>query len=152
MARIPALSDGQPLTYELINKIIEKLGSIKDPIEDQSQNIEVYGPNINRTSRGRAKIVSGVASRSLKTSAVEEIFTIEYNQGKAGTLFTKPPIVVATLVDSEKGADPDMATLTIIEQNQKNFKVKVRVLKSKKKNVPIIINYIAIGAGPNITG
>lgn len=152
MARIPALSDGQPLTYELINKIIEKLGSIKDPVEDQSQNIEVYGPNINRTSSGRAKIVSGVASRSLSTDSVEQIFTIEYNQGKSGTLFTKVPVVVATLVDPEKGGSPDMATLTIIEQSQKNFKVKVRVLKGKKKNIPIIINYIAIGAGPNITG
>ena len=152
MARIPALSDGQPLTYELINKIIEKLASIKDPVEDQSQNIEVYGPNINRTSRGRTKIVSGTQAFNLSSDSVEQIFTIEYNKGKAGTLFTKVPIVTATIVDPERGGSPEMATLTIIEQSPKEFKVKVKVIKSKKKNIPIRINYIAIGAGPNITG
>lgn len=144
MARIPALSDGQPLTYELINKIIEKLGSIKEPAEDQSPNILFFGPNLKQTSKDTTIVICGSHSFNMPANAPSNPVTVKFKSGKK---FIKPPIVTANIVDPVKGGSPDMATLVITEQKVDEFVVKVSVLKSNKKAIPLQINYIAVGPG-----
>lgn len=154
MARVPVLNDGQPLTYELINKIIEKLASIKEPSEDQSQNVEIFGPNIGQTSKDTVRIFCGSSSITMNANSVSQNFTIEFknNKNKGGsTIFTKPPVVVATIVDTQKDDGVDMAVYTIIEQSPKDFKVKIQMIKKRDKAVTLRLNYIAIGAGPSNT-
>jgi len=65
-----------------------------------------------------------------------------------GKVFTKVPIVVATVVDPKKGGTADMATISIIETTTTEVTFNVRVLKASKSNISLTINYIAIGAGP----
>lgn len=145
MARIPALSDGQPLTYELINKIIEKLGSIKEPAEDQSPNILFFGPNLKQTSKDTTIVMCGSYSFNMPASAPSTSITVKFN--KSGKKFIKPPIVTATILDPIKGKTPDLATLVIMEQKTDEFVAQVGILTSKKKAIPLQINYIAIGPG-----
>lgn len=150
MARIPTLSDGQPLTYEIINKIIEKLGSIKDPVDDQSQDIFVWGPDISPTAKDSARIISGQRDFTLKANDPAPNVTVQFKtrKGMGGKVFTKVPIVVATVVDPKKGGTADMATISIVETTTTEVTFNVRVLKASKSNISLTINYIAIGAGP----
>lgn len=149
MARIPTLSDGQPLTYELINKIIEKLGSIKEPSEDQSQNVEIFGPSIGQTSKDTVRIFCGTKPITMTANSVSQNFDVSFNQSgnKEGTIFSKTPIIVATIVDTQKNDGVDMAAYTILEQSPKDFKIKVQMIKKRDKAVTLSLNYIAIGAG-----
>jgi len=145
MARVPALNDGQPLTYELINKIIEKIGSIKEPREDQSQNIEILGPRIGRTEEDKVKIVVGTHAFNLSGNAVNQNEKITFKNSP----FSKVPFVVASIIDidGKKNPDANMPTVVITGVDQAFFEAKVFVLKAKKKNVPLQISYMAIGPG-----
>lgn len=140
MARIPTLSDGQPLTYEVINKIIEKLGSIKDPTQDQSQDILVYNRKINPSSKDKIQIVSAEKGFNFTASKIDHTETVQFEKE-----FSKMPVVVASVIDPAKGGSPDMIAFTIFDQTLKDFKIKLKVLKSSKKEIPLRISYIAIG-------
>ena len=65
MARINAVSEGQPLTYELINQIINEVNKIKEVPEDFGQSVEVYGPDLGMSEEDTVKIVTGEYEFSL---------------------------------------------------------------------------------------
>ena len=154
MARINAVSEGQPLTYELINQIINEVNKIKEIPEDFGQNVEVYGPNLGMSEEDTVKIVTGEYEFELKSKNLDANLDIPFRSGKSGTIFNKDNVIVtASIVDTahgKKGGGIQMANLTITNVTKTQFEARVQVLKSINRNVPLKIHYIAIGAGPKL--
>ena len=155
MARINAISEGQPLTYELINQIINEVNKIKEIPEDFGQNIEVYGPDLGMSEEDTVKIVSGVYELEVKAKDITKQIDIPFRSGKSGTIFNKDNVIVtASIVDRVHGKDNggvQMANLTITNVTKTGFEAKIQILKAVKKNVSLQVHYIAIGAGPKVS-
>lgn len=154
MARINAISEGQPLTYELINQIISEVNKIKELPEDFGQNVEVYGPDLGLSEEDTVKIISGVHEFEIK--AKDTTVNIDVSFRKGGTIFNKDNIVLtASIVDTKHGkigGGVQMATVTVTEITKTGFSAKVQILKSvQKNNVTLFLHYIAIGAGPKVS-
>lgn len=155
MARINAISEGQPLTYELINQIINEVNKIKELPEDFGQNVEVYGPDLGMSEEDTVKIVSGVYEFDIKGKDISRDIDVPFRSRASGTIFNKDNVVVtASIVDRERGksgAGIQMATLTITNITKTGFEAKVRLIKSLKDTVTLQVHYIAIGAGPKVS-
>lgn len=154
MARVNTISDGQPLTYDILNQIISEVNKIKDVPEDYGMNVEVYGPDMAGTSdQDTAKIISGTYQFDIKEKDTTVNLEIPYGRGAP---FSKDNvIVVASVVDKFLGKGTggvQMANVTITGINKTKFEARVQILKSVKQKVALQLNYIAIGAGPRATG
>lgn len=154
MARINAISEGQPLTYELINQIINEINKVKEIPDDFGQNIEMYGPDLGMSEQDTVKVATGVYEFNIKAKDIVKDIEVPFRSRKTGTIFNKGNVVVtATVVDTatgKAGGGTQMATLTITGVTKTGFKARVQILKSVEKNVTMKINYIAIGAGPKV--
>jgi hypothetical protein len=155
MARINAVSEGQPLTYELINQIINEVNKIKEVPEDFGQSVEVYGPDLGMSEEDTVKIVTGEYEFSLTAKDLTRNLNIPFRSGKSGTIFNKDNVIVtASVVDTAHGKKQggvQMATLTITDVTKTNFEARIQVLKSVNDKVDLKVHYIAIGAGPKTT-
>lgn len=148
MARIPPIYEGQPITYETLNLIIQEVNKIKNLPEDFGQDIVVYGNKvgIGRSEGDDVKIAVGTATVQVKQNDITKNVTLPFD-----SVFSKPPVVVATIVDTQNGKNNaiQMATITIINITNNNAEARIQLLKAEKKNqVDLEVNYIAIGAGP----
>lgn len=138
MAKINTISDGQPFTYQLLNSIIESINEIKEP-EDSGDQIDVYGPGLN--SNTKPKIIFGKHDVTVPKDQTTFSGTANFQSS-----FTNDnPIVVATIVDRDEAGGTQLGYLTITSISNKSFKYKIRLMKSRGKDVTFDVNYIAIG-------
>lgn len=157
MARVNAISEGQPLTYDLINEIINQVNQVKELPDDFGQSVEVYGPDIGMSDQDTVKIVTGSEDFAFGVNDSSKSIEIKFKpqKNKNGVIFSKNQvIVVASVVDTEinkAGGGIQMANLTITSITKSGFEATVQILKAdSKKKLNMTVNYIAIGAGPRI--
>lgn len=145
MARVDAIPDGQPLTYEIINQLISQVNKIKDVPEEEEQLIEISTPKVNVNNKDQvAKIHASIKDFTLAKNDSNK--RVEVNFPKE--TFTDNPIVVASIMDMDKSVGGiSMANLTIIEVTNKGFVARVQTLKSSKDLINLKVSYIAIGPG-----
>ena len=147
MARVDAIPDGQPLTYEVINQIITEVNKIQDVSEEERQTIEVSGPGIRQTAQDTAKIVSGIKT-----------FTLRANDNAVNVdIFFPTPfindnvVVTANLVDKIFGqigpGGVQISNITVTEVTGRKCRVRVDVLKTVTIASDLEIHYIAVGPG-----
>jgi len=142
MARINTISDGSPITYELINTMIQEINKIKELPEDSNQNIVVRGPGL-ANNNNTAKIIAGREKITLGANDLALNKNIKFvNNGFS----SDNPIVTASMVDADDEGGVQLANITITEVNKSNFTVKIKLLKARKKAVNFTVNYIAVGA------
>lgn len=152
MAGLNTISEGQPITYELINTIIAKLQDIPTLTENFGQDIEVYGKDLGQSEKDRVKIVTGIKQFEIKANDINTNFSVAYEKG--GNFSKDNIVVVCSIVDRDTsagkkgGSGVQMANATITKISKTDFEVNVRILKSVKNNVALELHYIAIGAGP----
>lgn len=152
MARVNGISDGQPLTYELLNQIISEVNKIKDVPEDFGQNIEVYGPSLGMSEQDTVKVVSDVHEFSVADNNITANVDVKFKRG--GNFSKDEIIVVASIVDrafGKSGGGAQMANVTITNITTTGFEARVQILKKVKQKVPLELHYIAIGAGPRVS-
>lgn len=144
MARINVLSDGQPITYGLINQIINSINDLEPPERDTNQAIDVYGKGIRRGDNERIVIISDTESPvTISKNSIATNIEVKFKNG----VFSSPPVVTATLVDSRRGDGISLANLTITEVAKTHFKAKIKLLQAADSETNLKINYIAVGAG-----
>lgn len=151
MARLNGISDGQPLTYELLNQIISEVNKIKSVPEDSDQSIKVDGPAIGLSDQDSVKIISDVHQFDVKGNDITVNLDINFKKGGS---FSKENIIITTsIVDralGKSGGGAQMANVTITNISTKGFEARVQILKQVKKPISLELHYIAIGAGPRV--
>lgn len=153
MARVNAISEGQPLTYEILNQIISEINKIKDVPEDFGQNIEVYGPSIGMSEQDTVKIVADSKQFDVKAKDISTVVDVSFSRG--GNFSKDSVIVVASIVDrslGKTGGGAQMANVTITSVSNTGFQARVQILKAVKQNISLELHYVAIGAGPRVSG
>jgi hypothetical protein len=152
MARVNGISDGQPLTYELLNQIISEVNKIKDVPEDFGQNVEVYGPSLGMSEQDTVKVVSDVHQFDIKAKDITVNLDVKFKRG--GNFSKDNIVVVASIVDrafGKSGGGAQMANVTITNITTTGFEARVQILKQVKQNISLELHYIAIGAGPRVS-
>lgn len=152
MARIDAIPDGQPLTYETLNSIISEVNKIKDVPENNQQVINVFGPKIKKSDNDTVKIISGQRNFEVKAKDSTMFLRISFDtNANAGTFSNDQVVVTASLMDREtgkKGEGISMSDITIVSVDKKGFEVRFKFMKAPDHTVNLTLNYIAIGPGP----
>jgi len=149
---INVISEGQPVTYELINQIINTVNSIKQTSDEVSQIIEVYGGQRLGRSEDRKIIIQagdfpldfgeGNSPKAARATA-NVTFPTE-------SIFNTRPYVTLAVEDvssSSQGGKNSFITTTITDLTTKGFTVRSRRLTSNA-NVEkdrVRVHYIAIG-------
>lgn len=153
MARINAISEGQPLTYDLINEIINQVNEVKEIPDDFGDAVEVYGPDLGKSQQDSVSIVTGSYKFNIGKNEISKDVEIKFNTKKNnGKIFNKDSVIVtASVVDVEIGKNNggiQMATLTITKITKTGFNARVQILKESDSQTTLKIHYIAIGASP----
>ena len=149
---INVISEGQPITYELINQIISTVNSVKQTTEEINQVIEVYGGERLGRAEDRKIIIQagdfrlnfneGTSTKAARANA-EVSFPTQ-------SVFSKRPYVTLAVEDgtsSSKGGKNSFITTTVTDLTTKGFTVRARRLTTNAnvEEDSVRIHYIAIG-------
>jgi hypothetical protein len=142
---INPISDGEPVTYELLNAIINQVNSIVVPSDDQAQIVKVYGNTIGRKEDDVVKIAVG--SQEVNVTATGVVNDIKFNFPD-GTNFQSSPYVTTSIIDYKgEGQGISIGSLTITSITNQNFTARLKLITDLKKATTVRVNYIAIGSG-----
>jgi len=145
---INPISDGEPVTYELLNAIINQVNSLAVPADDQRQIIKVYGNTIGRKEDDVVKIALGALDVEVPTTGVVKDIKFNFPDG---TNFKSTPYVTASIIDfkgGESGQGISIGSLTIKSISSQNFTARLKLITDLNKATTVRINYIAVGSGP----
>lgn len=149
MANI-SLTPGEPITYDLIQNIIESINRL-ERITNQN--------SIKPTKKAQGVKVAGTRFRDIDNVTIlcgSEVFDIDQKQTYNTTIkfdgatFGSVPHVVVSVADVAGRGDiikPPYATLAIGSVSKTEFNVRVDVIKVDAKNTKLKVNYIAVGKG-----
>ena len=139
------ISDGQPVTYELLNAIINQVNSIVIPADDQKQDIMVVGNTIQTAEDDKVKIAVGSREIDIPVSGTKDENDIKF---PSNTGFKAIPFITASIIDYKgAGQGISFANATITSITKESFSVRVRLVSELKKTTTVRLNYIAIGSG-----
>jgi len=141
MSRLNSISDGQPFTYELLNKIIESINSIKVPEEGDDSIIEIIGKGGN--PKNKPLIIFGNDEITIPENQTGETKTISF-EGKTN-FNNENPIVIATLVDPEAGGSVPIGYLIVTKTTNSNFDCRVKLIRKRTNTTNVRVNYVAFG-------
>lgn len=148
---INPISDGQPITYDLLNQIITQVNSMTSPNYEKMQFIEIIdsGNLLSKTETEKTVIVVGKERIILdaKKRQVDKEVTFPSDAN-----FSATPYITTSLIDTKlgpSGAGLNYGDCTIIDRGKGNFKVRVSLVAPKDVETGIEINYIAIGPSSN---
>lgn len=142
---INQISDGQPVTYELLNAIINQVNSIVIPADDQKQNIIVVGNTIQTAEDDKVVIAVGSREVDIPVSGSKDENDIKF---PSNTGFKAIPYITTSIVDYKgAGQGISFANATITSITKESFSVRVRLVSELKKPTTVRLNYIAIGSG-----
>jgi len=142
---INPISDGQPVTYELLNAIINQVNSIVIPADDQKQNIMVVGNTIQTAEDDKVKIAVGSREIDIPVSGTKDENDIKF---PSNTGFKAIPFITTSIIDYKgAGQGISFANATITSITKESFSVRVRLVSELKKPTTVRLNYIAIGSG-----
>ena len=145
---INQVSDGQPITYELLNQIIEQVNKVSVVDEpDIKQIVTVKGVGIDESEGSRTVIAVGQITVNIpRTSDIPQV-PINFPVS-----FTRNPYISLTIVDTEfgvKGAGINAATVTVTDLTKSNMKIKVRLIRQVDRATSVQLHYMAIGPVSN---
>jgi hypothetical protein len=140
MAERSNLPNGLPVTYDLLDYILERLNKLQDAAKGAAnqQNVRVEG-------------LSTVADNDVVILAKEQRFRATGAKDKIeinfpGVVFTSKPMVVASIVDKDgKTRKGPQAYLTISDVTIKGFIANTFYSGASTNDIPVSIHYIAIG-------
>lgn len=147
MARVNPISDGQPLTYELLNQIINAVNDIKIEQEDVKRSIiDVLAPTIKGADDEIIKIRCGTLE-------------LDFSKGEAGAKtsvtwgdkvnFSEKPYILVTLEDPTVSAKEHLLPVSVLYNVTKNgFSIRAKRVTANPNTTSadqIIVNYMAIG-------
>lgn len=142
---INQISDGQPVTYELLNAIINQVNSIVIPSDDQKQNIIVVGNTIQTAEDDKVVIAVGSREVDIPVSGSKDENDIKF---PSNTGFKAIPYITTSIIDYKgAGQGISFANATITSITKESFSVRVRLVSELKKPTTVRLNYIAIGSG-----
>lgn len=143
-------NDGEPLTYDLLKKIIDQLNRVtSSDLNDVKQIVNIYGPGISQQEDARASIVTGEVTIPLEkgnNSRTTQLIGFP-------AVFTANPYVTVTVVDvntSQAQGGVNGAVATVVGLNKNGMTVKIELLREVAKLTNVRLHYIAVG--PGITG
>jgi hypothetical protein len=150
MTSITPISDGQPVTYELINQIIGSINNLSKSTSEAGTEriIEVFGPNISQTNNVQLFIGEFFINFGSIKNAKESTATAEVEFGKKP--FSALPYVIMSVVDpsNETNSEISYVSLTAINITKSGYTCKARRMVSGKDNRnkdKLKVNFIAIG-------
>jgi hypothetical protein len=143
---ISPISDGQPITYDLLNQIISEVNRATSSIytDEVKQIVQVFGEGIGRKEDDKAVIAVGSVSVNLK-GRTATIDTVKFPNNVG---FDRIPYVSLTLVDPQggrAGAGINFANLAVTQLSKESFKIKVDLATPVQSPTIVNVHYIAIG-------
>jgi len=139
MARMNTISDGQPFTYELLNNIIENLNALKEPEEGDEEFIEIDGTGKNE--KRKPKIIFNRTDDIIPANQTSVDNTVKFTSN----FENDNPVVVATLIDPEKGGNIPVGYVVITGVTNHNFSYRIKLIRKREKSTSVRLNYIAFG-------
>jgi hypothetical protein len=148
------LSDGQPITYDYLSGLEEDIAKL-------TRAVNKLGQNIDENNNGPVLKIRGGSGSGLKGAKNVTVFTdrisvletdnavVEGEVKFNGVSFEGQPVVVATLLNSNKKDDdqsPPYAVITIGNINKNGFDYRIQMIRGTKTNKrTLLVNYIAVG-------
>ena len=148
---ISVISEGQPLTYELINQIISAVNSIKQTTDEINQVIEVRGALIGGNEEDRVVFQAGKVeldfSGASKASAARAVAEVTFAQKNA---FSKVPYVTLGVQDptsNRQDGRNTFITTVVTDLTTKGFRIRARRLTTNANTEAdqVVVHYIALG-------
>lgn len=150
MTSITPISDGQPITYELINQIIGSINNLSKSTNEAGTEriIEVFGPNISATNNVQIYTGEFFINFGNIRNAKESTATAQIQFGNKP--FTAIPYVIMSVVDpsNDDNSEISYVSLTAIDITRNGFTCKARRMvagKDNKNKDKLKVNFIAIG-------
>lgn len=149
------LQDGEPLTYELFNQMLDDIEQLKKNQKangDQDQRIEVSGQTNPKAGKyadldgSNILIRAGVVSFNPEEVRGNLRKIVHFGKGNKSIGFNGNPIVVACLADDDDDKKTPYANIIVAKVTTTGFTLKVNLLSKIEDETEIIVNYIAIGA------
>lgn len=141
------ISDGQPVTYKLLNDIIDQVNRIVIPEDDQKQDIMVVGNGntIQTAEDDKVRIAVGSREIDVPVSGTKDEPDIKF---PSNTGFKAIPFITTSIIDYKgAGQGISFANATVTSITKESFSVRVRLVSELKKPTTVRLNYIAIGSG-----
>lgn len=146
---INPISDGQPITYDLLNQIISQVNDVTSYTDDVRQIIEIYGRGIGLREGNKIGIAVGsiVVSVPPNTQNIDKDVADTFHK----VTFNEKPYITATVVDQRaKGGQGIQASIiTITDLSKEGFKGRVSLINQIETGTTINVHYIAIGEVSN---
>jgi hypothetical protein len=148
MSNIVTITDGEPLTYDFLKSLYDRITSLESRISvndnKKNQKIQVFGKGLQKLSE--VIILCGTEIFDVGEKQ-ENKFNVKFD----GANFGDVPHIVATVADT-RGRRNNLsgtpyATISIGSVTKGNFECRVDVIKTDAKNTQLQVNYIAIGKG-----
>ena len=152
MSNLNTVPEGAPLTYELINQIINAINELQPAETGLNQVFEAFGSRLGRGTNSNVIIATGEfrlnfgeqGPNQIKGGAARANITFP-----SGANFREKPYVLISMEDS--GSDQNsFVVATMFDVKKSGFTVRARRLISSKKGLErdeIIGTFLAIGAG-----
>jgi hypothetical protein len=154
MTNLNVVPEGSPLTYELINQMINAINDLQKGDGGLNQIIDVYGARIGTKEDDKVLIFAG--EFDLKFSAVssgqsKSLTARQQVKFPSRNNFTKKPYVAIAIEDPSVGSgNTSFIIATLSDVKRDGFLVRARRLLSPKGTAEadkVKGTYIAIGAG-----
>lgn len=154
MSNLNTVPEGAPLTYELINSIINAVNQLQKTETANQQIINAYGARIGQLDTDEVLILAGqfdLSFSKVSTGQTKNLTARQEVSFAKDNSFTKKPYVAIAIEDptpSDGNMSFVIASLTNVTQS--GFTVRARRLMPPKGVLPsdnIVGTYIAIGSG-----
>ena len=144
------ITDGEPLTYDLINLMITRINTLSNQINtlNAGQNVRILGNVSGQNLGAQDNITILCGSQILDITANQSTYQFPI---AFGSVFNTAPHVVANIADirgsgEAAGVAPPNANVSLGLVTKINFVCRVDIIKAVAKNTKVKVNYIAIGA------
>lgn len=145
---INPISDGQPITYDLLNQIISQVNDVTSYTDEVRQIIEVYAQGVGLREGNKVAIAAG----SIDVRVDPNIKNINIEGTFRNVSFNENPYITATVIDRRGGPSGQgiqASVITITELTKSSFKARVSVISPVEQGTTIKVHYIAIGEVSN---
>jgi hypothetical protein len=151
---VPPISDGQPVTYEFLNQVVDavnKLGKIDSEGSGQDITIKGSGQSVGYSFGAKAAVEIIVGRFSLEFASIANVSkSTSQKTIKIGGNFKSPPLIFLSPVDetAEKSATTSYISIVATNVSKTSFTCRARRTiagKDAQKKDEIIVNFLAIG-------
>jgi hypothetical protein len=144
---ISELSDGNPLTYNWLNTLVDEINQTSKDVKSVTGSSKI---NMIADHMSSPKYVQMLTGKTIINLAGKE--SVDKTLVTFSTPFASSDVLVIPAINFRNNAEEIYATAWVTNINESGCTIRVKRFApiDKKKSTPITINYLAIGKGKEV--